>query len=103
MAGPKSSEKEEEFFARQDLERLRALAQQRRAQAEAEELEKRKQLHYMHCPKCGDDLDEITYMSIKVDKCPSCEGSWLDGGELEAILQNKDAKLMGRILKVFKK
>jgi len=26
MAGPKSSEKEEEFFARQDLERLRALA-----------------------------------------------------------------------------
>jgi len=57
----------------------------------------------MHCPKCGDDLDEITYMSIKVDKCPSCEGIWLDGGELEAILQNKDAKLMGRILKVFKK
>jgi len=101
MAG-KPSEKEDEYFARKDLERMRALAEERRQKEQAEERERRKQLHYMRCPKCGDELNEISFKSIKIDKCPSCEGIWLDGGELEQILQAEDDRLMKRIIKVFK-
>ena len=39
----------------------------------------------MHCPKCGMQLIEINYKGIAVDKCSSCEGIWLDAGELEAL------------------
>jgi len=28
--------------------------------------------------KCGMNLVEIDYKSIKVDRCSSCEGIWLD-------------------------
>lgn len=102
MATGKPSESEEEYFARKDIERLKALAAERRAKAEAEAIEQRKQLHYMHCPKCGDKLNEISYKQIKVDKCPSCDGIWLDAGELEQVIAGEDTRLMKKILRVFK-
>ena len=62
---------------KQEQEKRQALAQ-----GEREKLQK---LHFMKCPKCGMDLVEIDYKSIKVDKCSGCEGVWLDPGELEAV------------------
>lgn len=97
------SASEEEYFARKEYERLRKLAEAKSAATAAEEAEKRKQFHYMHCPKCGGDLVEIKFQHIEVDKCTSCEGIWLDPGELELIIQQEDATIMRRILKVFHK
>ncbi len=40
------------------------------------------------CPKCDEKMDphEYGYCSqIIVDVCPSCEGVWLDQGELQAL------------------
>jgi len=53
------------------------------------ELEKRlrKELHFMHCPKCGMKLIEIDYKSLKIDRCSSCDGVWMDAGELEAAVE----------------
>ena len=81
----KPSTKEEEFFAREEFERQKRVEEERLAKMEAEEKEKLKKLHYMHCPKCGNKLIEIDYKNILVDKCSSCEGIWLDAGELEAV------------------
>jgi len=50
----------------------------------------------MKCPKCGMDLLEIDYKSIKVDRCSGCEGVWLDPGELEAVA-GLEKSLLGRI------
>ncbi len=54
----------------------------------------------MNCPKCNVKLKpdfyegvEIDYKGIAVDKCSSCDGVWLDAGELEAIAQLEQAKL----------
>ncbi len=41
----------------------------------------------MRCPKCGMELIEISYKKLKIDKCSSCEGIWLDAGEFEQVTE----------------
>ena len=92
---------EEEYFARQEAERRRKLAEERQAKLMAEERERERALHFMKCPKCGMQLEEIAFGDVRVDKCFSCEGLWLDKGELEVIRQ-KEGGFMGRMLSVFR-
>ena len=93
---------EREFFGQQNFDKLKKLAEEKHAKVELEEKEKLKQLHYMHCPKCGMKLIEIDYKGILVDKCSSCQGVWLDAGEMEAISKLEKAG-MDRWFRVFKK
>jgi hypothetical protein len=97
----KPSDSEQEYFARQEAERKRRLAEEVRARLAAEEREKARQLHYMKCPKCGMALEEIEFAGVKVDKCFACEGMWFDKGEVEAI-GSKEPGFVGRLLGVFK-
>src|SRR4029077_807756 len=39
-----------------------------------------------NCPKCPGKLESYKFMKFVLDRCKSCEGIWLDKGELEAIL-----------------
>ena len=70
--------------ARRELERAR---ERRGSQTRlaVDEREQQKRLHWMHCPKCGSGLDEITFRGVKVDKCLTCGGVFLDDGELEQL------------------
>lgn len=48
------------------------------------------QLVPMPCPKCKDVPVMVKMTSerdkdVMFDMCPQCEGTWLDGGELEAV------------------
>ena len=81
----KPSEKEEEYFARIQLERKKQAEEEKLKRLAEEEKKQLKELHYMRCPKCGMELSEIEYKGIKVDKCFSCDGVWLDAGEMEAV------------------
>ncbi len=83
----KPSEQEEEYFARLEFEKLKKLEEEKLKELTEAEKKRLKELHYMHCPKCGMKLIEIGYKKIKVDKCSECEGIWLDAGELEAVAQ----------------
>jgi Zn-finger nucleic acid-binding protein len=56
----------------------------------------------MKCPKCGMNLVEIDYKSIKIDRCSSCEGVWLDTGELSQIVKLEKGAL-DRLFSVFSK
>ena len=98
----KPSTKEEEYFAREEFERQKKQEEEKRSKMEKEEKEKLKKLHYMHCPKCGNNLIEISYHDILVDKCSSCEGIWLDAGELEAVSKLEDTN-KSKWFNVFKK
>jgi hypothetical protein len=97
----KPTESEDEYFVRLEAERLRKLAAERQAKIQVEEREREKALHYMKCPKCGMQLEEISFGDVKVDKCFHCEGLWLDNGELER-LQAKEAGFMGKLFKAFR-
>src|SRR5512139_1838181 len=97
----KSLDKEEEYFARIEFERLRKLQEEREKQIAENEMRRLKELHFMRCPKCGMELSEIDYQGIKVDKCFHCGGVWLDAGELEGLMAMKKPALDG-FLRIFK-
>lgn len=96
------TESEQEYFARLEFER-RKKAQQETQEALAQaERARLKELHYMKCPKCGMDLAEIDYRGLKIDKCTSCEGVWLDPGELESV-SALDKPSLDRLFSVFRR
>jgi uncharacterized protein len=97
----KPSDSEEEYFARQEAERRRKLAEERQARIALEERERARALHFMKCPKCGMQLEEITFGGVRIDKCFGCGGMWLDDGELE-IIRKKEAGFVGKLLNVFR-
>ncbi|MEW5745214.1 MAG: zf-TFIIB domain-containing protein [Nitrospirota bacterium] len=98
----KPSEREEEYVARKEYERLRKIEEEKHERLAEEEKKRLKELHLMRCPKCGMELIEIDYKAIKVDKCSECEGIWLDAGELEAVSRLEKGGL-DKLFSVFKK
>jgi uncharacterized protein with PIN domain len=83
----KPSQQENEYFARLEMHK-RLDAQVKLAAARAvEEKQRLKDLHFMHCPKCGSELHAETLDSIAVEICPSCRGIYLDEGELAKLIE----------------
>lgn len=39
----------------------------------------------MNCPRCNVELKVEDHKGIEVDRCPSCQGMWLDYGELDQL------------------
>lgn len=87
MSPRKPSENEAEYFARQEYERLKAQALKLEECMEEAECAKLKELHFMHCPKCGHKMVEVELEGIKVDKCTFCKGIYFDNGEVEQYLE----------------
>ncbi|MFC1610167.1 zf-TFIIB domain-containing protein [Myxococcota bacterium] len=85
MSPVKPSSTEEEFFAREEAEKKRRLALDKAKEVAGKEREELQKLHYMRCPKCGMELNEIAYRGVLVDKCFHCYGIWLDDGEMEKL------------------
>jgi hypothetical protein len=98
----RASPKEEEYFLLQEAERLRHLAAAREKQLQVAEREQRKTLLWMKCPKDGMDLVEVELSGIKVDKCFTCEGVFLDAGELEVVVK-QESGFLGRLNRIFGK
>ena len=92
----KPSESEEEYFTRIEFERRKEVEEKKYREMAAEEKRKRKDLHFMYCPKCGMQLIEVDYKTLKIDRCSACDGIWLDAGELEAAV-GLEKGLLGRI------
>jgi Zn-finger nucleic acid-binding protein len=45
------------------------------------------------CPRCGRELLRVASAirkQITVDKCPDCDGVWLDGGELDSLFESRE-------------
>ncbi len=95
-------EKEEEYFARMEFEKKKKQEEEKQKKLAEVEKKKLKELHDMKCPKCGMELIEIDYKSIKIDKCSGCEGVWLDAGELETVSQLEKTGL-DKLFSVFRK
>ena len=85
----KQTKTEDEYVWVQELQnRMAKLEREQQAKSQAEKL-RLKELHWMHCPKCGQKLATEHYGSVEIDVCPSCRGLWLDANELETILTNE--------------
>ena len=85
MSPVKPSSSEEEYFAREEAEKMRKLQAEKAKALSGVEKEEIKKAHYMKCPKCGMDLMTLVYRGVEIDKCSACSGVWLDDGELEKL------------------
>ncbi|HSN16404.1 MAG TPA: zf-TFIIB domain-containing protein [Anaeromyxobacteraceae bacterium] len=98
----KPSQTEDEYFVREDAEKKRKLAIQVKRETKESELKALKDLHFMHCPKCGLKLQEVKFRGVDVDVCFACGGVFLDKGELEHIATKEETKgVMNAILNWF--
>ena len=79
------SETEDEYFLRQEMEKRREAVKAKQAELAEEEREQQKKVHWMRCAKCGAELQEVEFRGVKIDKCFSCGGVYLDDGELEQL------------------
>ncbi|KPJ52362.1 MAG: hypothetical protein AMS16_06440 [Planctomycetes bacterium DG_58] len=46
----------------------------------------------MECPKCGADMEKVTYQEIQVDRCTRCKGIWFDMLEAEQLKRLKGSE-----------
>jgi hypothetical protein len=97
----KPSDAEEEYFVRKEFEKKKKLAEEQMKLISEKEKENLKNLHFMRCPKCGMELIMIKFRDVEVDECPSCKGFWLDAGEVEKIISEKET-FLSNVLKIFK-
>jgi hypothetical protein len=76
---------EDEYFAREEVLKKEKLALDQAREMREKERDELKQLHWMHCPKCGLDLQTVSLRGVAIDRCFHCDGTWLDAGELEKL------------------
>jgi hypothetical protein len=81
MSDHSPSRNEDEYFVMKDAE----LIKEQRARLDAERARAERRAHFMKCPKCGADLQEVEFHHLKIDRCPECHGTWLDHGEIEML------------------
>ena len=88
----------------EEARQARVKREQERAAREADgERTRLRDLHFMKCPKCGHDMREEQLGGVKVDRCTYCEGIYLDPGELDQVLLQKDEERRGffrRLVKI---
>jgi hypothetical protein len=93
----KPSEKEEEYFKRQELAKLRKARLEAAVRLAEEEKKRLKELHWMCCPKCGLELQEVEYRGVMVDTCFGCGGTFFDRGEVEKVIEADERGLLVRL------
>ena len=78
---------EEKFFHEEEEIKIRNLRAELDKKRKEEMRHKSKKVHWMKCPKCGCDLEEINYQDVMIDRCNECKGVWLDQGELSLLIR----------------
>lgn len=99
----KPSRAEEDFIAKEEIEKRHKLAVELRAKQQKADADALRKAHFMRCPKCGQELQTIRFRELDVDRCFHCQGTWLDATELEK-LAGKEAShgLLNAVVDAFR-
>jgi rubrerythrin len=79
------SNPEEEYFARLEAEKKRRLALLLEDEEREQTSRDLKELHQMHCGKCGHEMFTTQYRGVEIEVCPNCGAVLLDPGELQQL------------------
>lgn len=102
MTNHKNISSEDAYFAAEDAEKLHRLAQEKHKEKELHIQQTQKALHYMKCPKCGDNLRTVQHHFVEIDECPTCGVIVLDKGELDKIIRD-ETSILKSFVDVFRK
>ena len=97
MSDNTPSRNEDEYFVKLDAD----LIKEQRARLDAARLAAERKSHYGKCPRCGGTLAEVEFHHVRLDRCPDCEGVWLDKGELEMLAHIDQSNIRGFVRSMF--
>lgn len=84
---------EESYFAAKEHELIDELKTEFREREAA-----RREARMMICPKCSGKFAKYRFIGFNLDRCQSCEGIWLNKGELAEILRQQARGPLGAFL-----
>lgn len=84
--------REEEYFHRKNKELLREHRRKLDDARVAQRTLQQSKAHWMICPKCGGQMHEVSITGVEIDRCSSCQGLYLDRGELELLFDERTPK-----------
>lgn len=92
---PKFDERanEDGYFAAKEHELIEGMKAQFHSTEAA-----RREARMMSCPKCLGKFAKHRFMGLELDRCESCEGIWLNRGELAEILRRQARGPLGAFL-----
>jgi uncharacterized protein len=93
---------EEDYFKRQELQKLASMRAEKADQNTAQALLERKELHYNRCGRCGDNMQPKAFQGVEIDLCPSCGAVLLDPGELETLAGEDKSGMLDSIATLFR-
>jgi len=93
MSTDKPSRNEDEYFAREEAERLAKL----RAREASDRIAAERRSHLLKCPKCGASLQPETFHGVQIERCPEDNGIWLDAGEIDVLMKEDDPGILRRV------
>ena len=103
MTIEKPSHEEDEYFVREDAERLRKLHAEEMARLKTSEKEALKRQHAGRCSGCGALMVPEKAGEVLVMHCPNCGGAFLDKDAWEYMHQHAEPHtVMGAVLNWFK-
>lgn len=83
-----------------ELDRKRVFALERERELTPEAVHALAALYHLSCPRCAEPLVEEGFHGLRIDRCASCHGAWLDAGELEQVM-GAEHGLLRALRKVF--
>lgn len=95
------SHNEEEYFARLEIDKKRKFSEETRQKLAEEEKARLKALHENRCAKCGNELHEVVFKGVMIDKCFNCGAVVLNNGELEKLAGEEDS-IISAVIGLFK-
>ena len=86
----KTTENEDEYFAREDAERLRKLHAEEQARLAQHEKDALRTLHAGRCSNCGAMMVPEKAGAVQILHCPACGGAFLDRRAWEFMHQHAE-------------
>ncbi len=90
MSLHKPSILEEEYFVREEAEKVEILKRSEEASATDAQHEAARSLHASHCPSCGSGMNAVAYETLSVLRCQNCCGVFIDGMQARKVLHEKE-------------
>jgi Transcription factor zinc-finger len=84
---------EDNYFAVQEHELIEQMKSEHQKVEAA-----RREAQMAICPKCSGKFEKYPILGLMVDRCESCEGMWLNRGELAGILRQQSRGPLGIFL-----
>lgn len=97
----KPTSSEDEFFARENAEKIKRHNKKLQEEGVEAEKEMMKSLHWMKCPECGMNLSSVVFRGISIEKCSTCEGVFIHHEDVEK-LTGEESSIIKSLSNLFK-